>query len=53
MGGTPGDGLIIDWTKMKLTKMVLIAVALLATLGASAQEAVIRKNLLERLPQLQ
>ena len=38
---------------MKLIKMVLMAVALLATLGASAQEAVIRKNLLERLPQLQ
>lgn len=38
---------------MKLIKTVLIAVTLLATLGASAQEAVIRKNLLERLPQLQ
>lgn len=38
---------------MKLIKTVLIAVTLLATLSASAQEAVIRKNLLERLPQLQ
>lgn len=38
---------------MKLIKTVLIAATLLASLCASAQEAVIRKNLLERLPQLQ
>lgn len=38
---------------MKLIKALLIALALLATLSVSAQEAVIRKNLLERLPQLQ
>lgn len=38
---------------MKLIKTVLIVATLLATLCAGAQEAVIRKNLLERLPQLQ
>ena len=38
---------------MKLTKTVLISAMLLATLGATAQEAAIRKNLGERIPQLQ
>jgi len=38
---------------MNLIKTTLIAASLLATLCASAQEAVIRKNLGERLPQLQ
>ena len=38
---------------MKLMKVALICAALLATLGASAQEAVIRKTLSERIPQLQ
>jgi thiol:disulfide interchange protein DsbC len=38
---------------MKFLKMTLIAATLLATLGTNAQEAVIRKNLLERIPQLQ
>lgn len=37
---------------MKLMKTTLIAATLLACLGVSAQEAVIRKNLGERLPQL-
>jgi thiol:disulfide interchange protein DsbC len=38
---------------MTLLKTTLIAAILLATLGAGAQEATIRKNLGERLPQLQ
>ena len=38
---------------MKLTKIVLLTATLLATLGATAQEATIRKNLGERIPQLQ
>ena len=38
---------------MTLTKIAFIACALLATLTASAQEATIRKNLGERIPQLQ
>lgn len=38
---------------MKLMKTVLIATALAASLGAAAQEAVIRKTLGERIPQLQ
>lgn len=37
---------------MKLFKTVLVLAAVLATLGASAQEATIRKNLAERVPQL-
>jgi thiol:disulfide interchange protein DsbC len=38
---------------MTLTKIALVACTLLATLTASAQEATIRKNLGERIPQLQ
>jgi thiol:disulfide interchange protein DsbC len=38
---------------MTLTKIALIAATLLATLTATAQEATIRKNLGERIPQLQ
>lgn len=38
---------------MKLMKTVLIAATLAATLSATAQEATIRKNLGERIPQLQ
>lgn len=38
---------------MKLNCIAVIAATLLATAGASAQEAAIRKNLGERLPQLQ
>ena len=38
---------------MTLTKIALIACTLLATLTATAQEATIRKNLGERIPQLQ
>jgi thiol:disulfide interchange protein DsbC len=38
---------------MKLSKKVLLLIALVASFGATAQEAVIRKNLLERIPQLQ
>ncbi len=37
---------------MKLFKTVLVLAAVLATLGATAQEAAIRKNLAERVPQL-
>jgi thiol:disulfide interchange protein DsbC len=43
----------IDWMKMKLIKIALIATTLVATLSATAQEATIRKNLIERIPQLQ
>lgn len=39
--------------RMKLSRIALVCAALLATLGASAQEAVIRKTLSERIPQLQ
>ena len=38
---------------MKLSKKIVLVIALVASFGAMAQEAVIRKNLLERLPQLQ
>ncbi len=38
---------------MKLTTNLLIAAALTAAFGAAAQEAAIRKNLGERIPQLQ
>lgn len=38
---------------MKLTKIATLAAALLVALSASAQEATIRKNLAERIPQLQ
>ena len=38
---------------IKLTKNLLIAAALTAAFGAAAQEAAIRKNLGERIPQLQ
>lgn len=38
---------------MKLAPLAVIAATLLATAGASAQEAAIRKNLGERIPQLQ
>ena len=38
---------------MKLVNLTLLAASLLATLGASAQEATIRKTLGERVPQLQ
>ena len=37
---------------MKFFKTTLIAATLLASLSAFAQEATIRKNLVERLPQL-
>jgi thiol:disulfide interchange protein DsbC len=42
-----------DRVMMKLSKKVLLAIALVAAFGATAQEAVIRKNLGERIPQLQ
>lgn len=38
---------------MKLAPLAVIAATLLASVGASAQEAAIRKNLGERIPQLQ
>lgn len=38
---------------MKLTKIAMLATAWLVVLSASAQEATIRKNLAERIPQLQ
>jgi thiol:disulfide interchange protein DsbC len=42
-----------DWMKMKLMKIALIVAMLVTTLSATAQEATIRKNLAERIPQLQ
>ena len=42
-----------DRVMMKLSKNVLLVIALAASFGATAQEAMIRKNLLERIPQLQ
>ena len=44
---------MIEQMMMKLMKTVLIAATLAATLSATAQEATIRKNLGERIPQLQ
>ena len=44
---------MIERMMMKLMKTVLIAATLAATLSATAQEATIRKNLGERIPQLQ
>jgi thiol:disulfide interchange protein DsbC len=38
---------------MKLTQMTLALAALMACFGATAQEATIRKNLAERLPQIE
>ena len=44
---------MIEQMMMKLMKTVLIAATLAVTLSATAQEATIRKNLGERIPQLQ
>ncbi len=44
---------MFDWTTMNLLKLGLAAVVLTLPLLASAQEAAIRKNLAERIPQLQ
>jgi thiol:disulfide interchange protein DsbC len=54
MGRAPGHGFLkVNAMNMKLFKTTLLAASLLATLGASAQEANIRKTLGERIPQLQ
>ena len=54
MGGQAGHGfLILDWMKMKITRSALIIGTMAFALTASAQESVIRKNLAERIPQLQ
>jgi thiol:disulfide interchange protein DsbC len=54
MGGQTGHGfLTFEWISMKFTKPALIAATLAFSLLASAQEAAIRKNLAERIPQLQ
>src|SRR5450830_901362 len=42
----------MDWMMMKLMKTALIAATLAVTFGVAAQEATIRKNLGERIPQL-
>src|SRR5665647_466451 len=42
----------MDWMMMKLMKTALLAATLVATFSAPAQEATIRKNLGERIPQL-
>jgi len=42
-----------DRVMKKLSKKILLVIALVASFGATAQEAVIRKNLGERIPQLQ
>ncbi len=44
---------MFEWTMMKLLKTALITAAMAATLSAVAQDAIIRKNLGERIPQLQ
>ena len=44
---------MINGMKMKLFKTTLLAATLVAALGATAQEATIRKNLGERISQLQ
>ena len=43
---------MMDWNTMNLMKTALIATTLLVGLTANAQEATIRKNLAERVPQL-
>jgi thiol:disulfide interchange protein DsbC len=60
MGGKAGDGQPAapdnDWMKMNLIRnsaRMVLAVASLAVVPAQAQEATIRKNLGERVPQLQ
>src|SRR5665647_997022 len=54
MGRATGDGCLTnDWKQMKMIKTALIVATLLATLSAQAQEVMIRKNLGERIPQLQ
>jgi thiol:disulfide interchange protein DsbC len=54
MGGTTSHGLLIfEWMKMKFLKTAVTLTLFGLTLLASAQEAVIRKNLAERIPQLQ
>jgi thiol:disulfide interchange protein DsbC len=42
----------MNWMMMKLMKTALIAATLAVTFGVAAQEATIRKNLGERIPQL-
>ena len=44
---------MIEWTKMNMMKIAVITAAVLVTFGVTAQEATIRKNLAERLPQLE
>jgi len=54
MGGQTGHGfLILEWMKMKIARTALITGTMVFALSASAQEAAIRKNLAERIPQLQ
>jgi thiol:disulfide interchange protein DsbC len=43
---------MMDWNKMNLMKTALIATTLLVSLTVNAQEATIRKNLAQRVPQL-
>jgi thiol:disulfide interchange protein DsbC len=57
MGGTPSDGFLMNERmngrlKMKLAKSALLCATVLLALGVNAQEATIRKNLAERIPQL-
>jgi thiol:disulfide interchange protein DsbC len=54
MGGQTGYGLTeLERMMTKLLNATLMAAGLLTCLGAAAQEATIRKNLGERIPQLQ
>jgi thiol:disulfide interchange protein DsbC len=54
MGGATSHGLLMfEWMKMKSLKSAVTVALLGLTLLATAQEAVIRKNLAERIPQLQ
>lgn len=43
---------MMDWNMMHLKRLALIATTVLLSLGVSAQEATIRKNLAARVPQL-
>src|SRR3990167_2228533 len=57
MGGAPGHGFLMNKRmngrlKMKLAKSALLCATVLLALGVSAQEATIRKNLADRIPQL-
>src|ERR1035437_4814497 len=54
MGRASGHGCLTrNWKPMKMIKTALVAATLMVTLSTQAQEVTIRKNLGERIPQLQ